>query len=187
MTKAEEQLLAEIRVLRAEVSALHSARIGRMGWLRPVLKDLGTNPHTQYKVHLYGVIYWLANFPLVTLLFFLEPALWLKLGIFITLTMGQCPRRWPRSRTPRRKSPWKRTDHSWLDPAPGVTEHAERRVLAQFLGRLDERIVDKRPDPHRTGPATAGFIHALHVVAVYTDTQHGRLSAIPWHGSPHLH
>jgi hypothetical protein len=53
--------------------------------VRPVLKDLGTNPHTQYKVHLYGVIYWLANFPLVTLLFFLEPALWLKLGIFITL------------------------------------------------------------------------------------------------------
>jgi hypothetical protein len=26
-------------------------------------KDLSTNPHTQYKVHMWGAIYWLINFP----------------------------------------------------------------------------------------------------------------------------
>jgi hypothetical protein len=57
----------------------------RHGWLKYVIKDLETNPRTQYKVHFYGVLYWLINFPLITLLFFTEPTLWLKLGIFITL------------------------------------------------------------------------------------------------------
>lgn len=85
-------LLAEIRALRTEVSALHGhlalaraqSRV-RHGWLKVVIKDLETNARTQYKVHLYGVVYWLVNFPLITLLFFTEPALWLKLGVFITL------------------------------------------------------------------------------------------------------
>ncbi len=79
---------AELRKIHAEIAALRqmSARAHiRHGWLRYVVTDLETNPHTQYKVHLWGVVYWLANFPAVTLLFFLEPALWLKLGIFITL------------------------------------------------------------------------------------------------------
>ena len=79
---------AELRKIRAEIAALRGqqaqARI-RHGWARHLVSDLETNPHTQYKVHLWGVVYWLANFPAVTLLFFLEPALWLKLGIFITL------------------------------------------------------------------------------------------------------
>jgi hypothetical protein len=57
----------------------------RHGWLKYVVKDLETNPHTQYKVHLWGVIYWLINFPLIVALFFGAPGLWLKLGIFITL------------------------------------------------------------------------------------------------------
>jgi uncharacterized membrane protein (DUF106 family) len=34
---------------------------------------------------MWGAIYWLINFPLICCLFFLTPALWLKLGIFITL------------------------------------------------------------------------------------------------------
>ena len=49
------------------------------------VKDLSTNPHTQYKVHMWGAIYWLINFPLICCLFFFTPTLWLKLGIFITL------------------------------------------------------------------------------------------------------
>jgi hypothetical protein len=57
----------------------------RHAWLGLFIKDLETNPHTQYKVHFYGVIYWLINFPLVIALFFGLPSLWLKLGIFITL------------------------------------------------------------------------------------------------------
>jgi hypothetical protein len=96
---------AELRQLRAEIQALkqlvtdsrlqtqlvhlHLRRMTslpvRHGWLKYVVKDLETNPKTQYKVHLYGAVYWLVNFPLITLLFFTEPALWLKLGIFITL------------------------------------------------------------------------------------------------------
>jgi hypothetical protein len=34
---------------------------------------------------MWGAIYWLINFPLICCLFFFTPALWLKLGIFITL------------------------------------------------------------------------------------------------------
>lgn len=81
----------ELRQLRAEVASLTrkvtraSFPPVRHGWMKFAVKDLETNPHTQYKVHYWGAIYWLINFPLVTLLFFLEPALWLKLGIFITL------------------------------------------------------------------------------------------------------
>lgn len=82
----------ELRRLRAQMTELHGhlalvhARIPlRHGWLGIVIKDLETNPRTQYKVHLYGVIYWLANFPLIACLFFFAPSLWLKLGIFITL------------------------------------------------------------------------------------------------------
>jgi hypothetical protein len=57
----------------------------RHGWLKFWIKDLETNPRSQFKVHKWGVYYWLVNFPLITLLFFMAPGLWLKLGIFITL------------------------------------------------------------------------------------------------------
>ena len=40
---------------------------------------------TPYKVHMWGAIYWLINLPLICCLFFFAPALWVKLGIFITL------------------------------------------------------------------------------------------------------
>lgn len=84
---AELRLLrAEVRALRQHVTAAAIARPPAMhGWLKHVVTDLETDPHVQYKVHFYGAIYWLVNFPLVTLLFFLAPALWLKLGVFITL------------------------------------------------------------------------------------------------------
>lgn len=81
----EDQLLAEIRMLRHEVSSMRHRIPVRHGWLRFVIKDLETNPKTQYKVHLWGAAYWLINFPAVTALFFFAPVLWLKLGIFITL------------------------------------------------------------------------------------------------------
>jgi hypothetical protein len=57
----------------------------RHGWVSLLVKDLSTNPYTQYKVHMWGAIYWLINFPLICCLFFFTPTLWLKLGIFITL------------------------------------------------------------------------------------------------------
>jgi hypothetical protein len=83
-----ETLIAEVRQLRADVARLHAAHVSahmRHGWMKMLFKDLSTNPHTQYKVHMWGAIYWLINFPLVCCLFFLTPTLWVKLGIFITL------------------------------------------------------------------------------------------------------
>jgi hypothetical protein len=86
----EQDVLIELQKVRAEVAALrvqHARQLHPMphGWLKHIIKDLETNPHTQYKVHLYGSVYWLINFPLVCALFFGLPTLWLKLGIFITL------------------------------------------------------------------------------------------------------
>jgi hypothetical protein len=80
-----EILIAEVRQLRADVARLHVAAQNRHSWLKVIFKDLSTNPHTQYKVHLWGAIYWLINFPLICYLFFFLPTLWVKLGIFITL------------------------------------------------------------------------------------------------------
>jgi hypothetical protein len=94
MTESEP-LIAELRQLRADVARLH-ADVARLHaahrpthsphwWMKLVFKDLSTNPYTQYKVHMWGSIYWLINFPLICALFFFAPTLWLKLGIFITL------------------------------------------------------------------------------------------------------
>ena len=83
-----ESLIAEVRQLRADVARLHAAHTPvhiRHGWMNLLFKDLSTNPYTQYKVHMWGAIYWLINFPLICCLFFFTPTLWLKLGIFITL------------------------------------------------------------------------------------------------------
>ena len=82
-----ETLIAEVRLLRADVARLHAAQMAvhSHSWMRLVFKDLSTNPYTQYKVHMWGAIYWLINFPLICCLFFFTPTLWLKLGIFITL------------------------------------------------------------------------------------------------------
>jgi hypothetical protein len=88
MSSADEEILAELRRLRNEMAHLRRVQVANYshhGWLRYVVKDLETNPHTQYKVHFWGAIYWLLNFPAVTVLFFFAPSLWLKLGIFITL------------------------------------------------------------------------------------------------------
>src|SRR5271169_3012487 len=59
-----ESLIAEVRQLRADVARLHAAHTAvhiRHGWLKPLFKDLSTNPYTQYKVHMWGAIYWLIN------------------------------------------------------------------------------------------------------------------------------
>lgn len=84
MTESERELLTEIRRLQRQVAVLH-ARGMRHGWLRHVIKDLEVNPRTQYQVHLAGCVYWLVNFPLVIGLFFGLPAVWVKVGVFITL------------------------------------------------------------------------------------------------------
>ena len=83
-----DELHAEIKALRQEQATTQrviNAAAMRHSWAKHLVSDLETNPHTQYKVHLYGVIYWLINFPAICYLFFGQPGLWLKLGIFITL------------------------------------------------------------------------------------------------------
>lgn len=82
---SEDPVLAEIRQLHADILRIRHPVPVRHGWVRVLARDLETNPDTQYNVHRYGVYYWLVNFPLVTLLFFLDPSVWLKWGIFITL------------------------------------------------------------------------------------------------------
>lgn len=47
--------------------------------------ELDNNPRIQLKIHTVGFWYWTINFPLVTYLFFAQPNLWLKYGLFITL------------------------------------------------------------------------------------------------------
>jgi hypothetical protein len=72
-----ESLIAEVRQLRADVARLHAAHTAahiRHGWMKPLFKDLSTNPYTQYKVHMWGAIYWLINFPLICALFFFTHA-----------------------------------------------------------------------------------------------------------------
>lgn len=88
----EDALTGELRAMREELAALKTAisitntpMLRRYGWLKLIARDLETNPDTQYTVHKWGVYYWLINFPLITLLFFFEPVVWLKWGIFITL------------------------------------------------------------------------------------------------------
>lgn len=92
MADLTPDVAAELRLLRAEVSALrrHVAAIRpaaplRHAWLKHVIRGFETDPHVQYKVHLYGAVYWLVNIPAVVLLYLFAPGLWLKLGIFITL------------------------------------------------------------------------------------------------------
>jgi hypothetical protein len=57
----------------------------RHGWMKFIIKDLETNPKSQFSVHKWGAVYWLVNFPVITALYVFEPHLWLALGIFITL------------------------------------------------------------------------------------------------------
>ena len=53
--------------------------------VRILIEDIDTNPKIQNKVHTWGFWYWTINFPIITYLFFYQPVLWLKYGLFITL------------------------------------------------------------------------------------------------------
>jgi hypothetical protein len=56
----------EVRQLRADVARLHAVHTAvhiRHGWMSLLFKDLSANPYTQYKVRIWGAVYWLINFP----------------------------------------------------------------------------------------------------------------------------
>jgi hypothetical protein len=82
----DDQVLIVLHRLEAEVRRLKTEALRpRNGFLRLAIRDLETNPHAQFGVHKWGMWYWVVNFPLVTALFFLEPSVWLKWGLYITL------------------------------------------------------------------------------------------------------
>jgi hypothetical protein len=104
-----ESLIAEIRQLRADVARLHAAHTAvhiRHGWMKLLFKDLSTNPYTQYKVHMWGAIYWLINFPLICCLFFFTPR-------------SAEPSAWKSRRRRTTSSSWKPYSSS-TDSPPGV-------------------------------------------------------------------
>ena len=82
----DDRVLSELHALEAQVRQLKRASLQpRNGFLRLFIRDLETNPHAQFSVHKWGMWYWVVNFPAVTLLFFLDPSVWLKWGLYITL------------------------------------------------------------------------------------------------------
>jgi len=49
------------------------------------VNKLDNDPRVQLKIHTVGFWYWTINFPIVIYLFFFQPAIWFKWGLFITL------------------------------------------------------------------------------------------------------
>jgi hypothetical protein len=49
------------------------------------VNNIDTNPQLQNRIHTIGFWYWTINFPIVSYMFFFQPGLWLKYGLFITL------------------------------------------------------------------------------------------------------
>lgn len=49
------------------------------------IDDIDNNPKVQLRIHRAGFWYWVANFPIVTYLFFFQQHLWTQYGLFVTL------------------------------------------------------------------------------------------------------
>lgn len=49
------------------------------------INELDNDPKVQLKIHTFGFWYWTINFPIIAIMFFFFPAVWLKWGLFITL------------------------------------------------------------------------------------------------------
>jgi hypothetical protein len=90
----DEEVLAELRALRDEVKGLKSqlgthrmrpSRDPERKGLKLVVHSLETDPDVQYKIHRWGAIYWILNFPVIIYLFFFHQDLWVRVGVFITL------------------------------------------------------------------------------------------------------
>ena len=86
-------VVAELEQVRQQLAAAqrpHRLRVSRIGAHAPerarlVLRSVESDPDTQYKIHRWGAVYWLLNFPVIIWLFLFHQDLWLKVGIFITL------------------------------------------------------------------------------------------------------
>lgn len=70
----------EMRSLHAKVDSANRTPL-RHGWLKHILRDLETNPETQYKVHLYAMYWWTLNFALVLILFVFGNGVWQRISV----------------------------------------------------------------------------------------------------------
>ena len=135
-----ESLIAEVRQLRADVARLHAAHTAvhiRHGWMGLLFKDLSTNPYTQYKVHMWGAVYWLINFPLICCLFFFTPTLWLKLGIFITLIYSIYANL--------------ATDYGAMSAAEAAFGEPQPPPIPGAIGAVGHRLMRRKPPGIRVG------------------------------------
>jgi len=73
----------DIHTFQERRAQLQMSALPRHLWLKVFIKDLETNPHAQYRVHLIGTWYWVINFPLVAALFFGFPDLWVSIGLLL--------------------------------------------------------------------------------------------------------
>jgi aspartate/methionine/tyrosine aminotransferase len=87
-----DELLTEVRALRAEIADLRASqpsrarlRVRHKGRMQVVVTALETDPDVQYRVHRWGAIYWLINFPIFTYLFFFARGFWDTTGVFVIL------------------------------------------------------------------------------------------------------
>ena len=93
MAPTTADLMAEIVALRGEVAELRATppvkarvRVQKVpGRVRVAVTALESDPMVQYRVHRYGAIYWLINFPVFALLFFFARGFWDTTGVFVIL------------------------------------------------------------------------------------------------------
>ena len=75
----QAELLAELRAAREH----REQQPVRHGWLRHVIKGLEDDPGVQARIHKWATVYWLVNFPVIGVLYFVFPATWLALGLLV--------------------------------------------------------------------------------------------------------
>ena len=93
MAPTTADLMAEIQALRAEVAELRATppvkarvRVRKVpGRVRVAVTALESDPMVQYRVHRWGAVYWLANFPVFVYLFFWQRSFWDTAGVFVIL------------------------------------------------------------------------------------------------------
>jgi hypothetical protein len=72
-------LVAEMRALYAE---MHAPR-GLSLWLSKWVKSIETDPKVQAAIHRWSSYWWLLNFPVVAILFFGTPHIWMTVGLLM--------------------------------------------------------------------------------------------------------
>lgn len=78
----QAQLLAELTAAREHREA-STRRSQPHGWLRHLVKGLEDDPGVQAAVHKWACVYWLINFPVIAVLYFCYPSVWVGVGLLV--------------------------------------------------------------------------------------------------------